>query len=54
MTQRHIPLALSLLAAGLASPLAGAEESAEGFLEGQRLDILNRNFYFNRDDRHGQ
>lgn len=54
MTQRNIPLALSLLAAGLASPLAGAEERRDGFLEGSSLEILNRNFYFNRDDRHGQ
>ncbi|CDF81617.1 Porin D [Pseudomonas knackmussii B13] len=54
MTQRNIPLALTLLAAGLTSPLAGAEEKPEGFLEGSSLEILNRNFYFNRDDRKGQ
>ncbi|SDI24384.1 OprD family porin [Pseudomonas panipatensis] len=54
MKQRKLPLALSLCAASLTSPFSAAEDSADGFLEGSRLDILNRNFYYNRDDRHGQ
>ncbi|WP_235978992.1 OprD family porin [Zestomonas carbonaria] len=34
--------------------MASADEGAEGFVEGSSLHILNRNFYFNRDARHGQ
>ena len=51
------PLSLSVLAAVLGlSPMAAvaAEERPEGFVEGSRLDLLLRNFYFNRDDRKGQ
>ncbi|EQM72045.1 OprD family porin [Pseudomonas tohonis] len=36
------------------SPLASAEEPSEGFIEGSSLTILNRNFYFNRDNRNGE
>lgn len=32
---------------------AQAEEKAEGFIEGSSLTVLNRNFYFNRDNRDG-
>ncbi|MEG1624702.1 OprD family porin [Pseudomonas sp.] len=32
---------------------AQAEEQAEGFIEGSSLTVLNRNFYFNRDNRDG-
>jgi hypothetical protein len=38
-----------------AVPMASAaEEQAEGFIEGSSLTLLNRNFYMNRDFRHGQ
>ncbi|MDG0898673.1 OprD family porin [Pseudomonas sp. GD03721] len=48
-------LSLAVLAAlaGI-SPLANAEEQREGFIEGSSLNILNRNFYFNRDNRNGE
>ncbi|WP_408004429.1 OprD family porin [Pseudomonas arcuscaelestis] len=32
---------------------AQAEEQAEGFIEGSSLTVLNRNFYYNRDNRDG-
>ena len=51
------PLSLSVLAAVLGlCPVAAvtAEERPEGFVEGSRLDLLLRNYYFNRDDRKGQ
>ncbi|ROL80013.1 porin [Pseudomonas protegens] len=51
------PLSLSVLAAVLGlCPVAAvaAEERPEGFVEGSRLDLLLRNFYYNRDDRKGQ
>ncbi|GAC1031668.1 OprD family porin [Pseudomonas sp. No.21] len=35
------------------SPVAFAEEQKEGFIEGSSFNILNRTFYFNRDDRNG-
>jgi hypothetical protein len=38
-----------------AAPLmAAAEEQADGFVEGSSFNILNRNFYMNRDFRKGQ
>lgn len=38
-----------------ATPLmSAAEEQAEGFVEGSSFNILNRNFYMNRDFRKGQ
>lgn len=38
-----------------ATPLmAAAEEQADGFVEGSSLNILNRNFYMNRDFRNGE
>jgi hypothetical protein len=47
-------LSLTLLSAvcGM-SPLSFAEEQKKGFIEGSSFDILNRTFYFNRDDRNG-
>ena len=36
------------------SPMAGAAEAEEGFVEGSKLSILNRNMYFNRDNRNGE
>jgi len=50
-------LSLSVFSAVLGlSPLVGtaAEEKPEGFIEGSSLNVLARNFYFNRDDRKGQ
>ncbi|WP_432755035.1 OprD family porin [Pseudomonas sp. WMBT8] len=50
-------LSLSIIAAlASATPLAGmaAEDKPEGFIEGSTLNVLARNFYFNRDDRKGQ
>ncbi|AIL63576.1 MULTISPECIES: OprD family porin [Pseudomonas] len=37
--------------AGSYAVTAQAEEKAEGFIEGSSLTVLNRNFYFNRDNR---
>jgi hypothetical protein len=31
----------------------GPATQQEGFIEGSRLNVLNRNFYFNRDHRDG-
>ncbi|UCZ83436.1 OprD family porin [Pseudomonas sp. L5B5] len=51
------PLSLSVLvtALGLGPMVAtAAEERPEGFIEGSSLNVLLRNYYFNRDDRKGQ
>ncbi|UVJ41951.1 OprD family porin [Pseudomonas sp. LS1212] len=49
-------LSLAVFAAIVSSsPLAAiAQDKAEGFIEGSSLNVLNRNFYFNRDHRNGQ
>lgn len=49
-------LSLAVFAAIVSSsPLAAlADDKAEGFIEGSSLNLLNRNFYFNRDNRNGQ
>jgi len=47
------PRYLVALCALSASYAANAEEQAEGFIEGSNLSVLNRNFYFNRDNRDG-
>ncbi|MBF8753822.1 OprD family porin [Pseudomonas guariconensis] len=40
------------LAVSSAAPLALAgDDQTDGFIEGSRLNVLNRNFYFNRDNR---
>ena len=53
----HRTLSLSMIAAlaGL-TPLSSmaVEDKPEGFIEGSTLNVLARNFYFNRDDRKGQ
>lgn len=53
----HRTLSFSVIAAlaGL-TPLSSmaVEDKPEGFIEGSTLNVLARNFYFNRDDRKGQ
>ena len=53
MRIRYYTLPLSLIAT---LPLAAvaAEDKPEGFIEGSSVNVLARNFYFNRDDRKGQ
>lgn len=56
MRTKHT-LSLSIIAAlAGATPLASmaVEDKPEGFIEGSTLNVLARNFYFNRDDRKGQ
>ncbi|WP_448119940.1 OprD family porin [Pseudomonas veronii] len=50
---RYYTLPLSLVAALPLAALA-VEDQPVGFIEGSRLNVLARNFYFNRDDRKGQ
>lgn len=45
-----LALVASLAAMG-AAPLALADDQAEGFIDGSSLNVLNRNFYYNRDNR---
>lgn len=52
-------LHLSLIAASVAftaqsQTISAQEQAAIGFADGSELSVLNRNFYFNRDDRNGQ
>ncbi|OPA94017.1 porin [Pseudomonas fluorescens] len=53
MSIRSLTFPLSLCAALPLSAVA-VEEQPEGFIEGSRMNVLMRNFYFNRDDRKGQ
>ncbi len=53
MSIRHYTLPFSLMAALPMAALA-VEDKPEGFIEGSRINVLARNFYFNRDDRKGQ
>jgi len=46
-----LTLAACLALAGVGSQVVAAEKSADGFMEGSTLSVLNRNFYFNRDNR---
>lgn len=48
MMKSRFPMACALLCASL-SPQAMAGEPAEGFLEGSRLVLTQRNFYFHRN-----
>ncbi|QHG65776.1 OprD family porin [Pseudomonas putida] len=52
---RTAPLSLAacLALSGVSATASAAEEAAEGFIEGSTLNVLNRNFYFNRDNRDG-
>lgn len=54
-TNRTLSLPMIAALAGL-TPLSGmaVEAKPEGFIEGSTLNVLARNFYFNRDDRKGQ
>jgi len=54
-TNRTLSLSMIAALAGL-TPLAGmaVEDKTEGFIEASTLNVLARNFYFNRDDRKGQ
>jgi hypothetical protein len=54
-TDYTLPLSLVAALVGL-FPLASTaeEEQPEGFIEGSSVNVLARNFYFNRDDRKGQ
>ncbi|RMU37793.1 Outer membrane porin, OprD protein [Pseudomonas syringae pv. primulae] len=55
MTQRKkLSLALWSTLAGITPFAAFAKEHKEGLVEGSSLNILNRNFYINRDHRHGE
>ncbi|WP_325950753.1 OprD family porin [Pseudomonas putida] len=52
MTCRSLlTLAACLALASVGSQVVAAEESADGFVAGSTLSVLNRNFYFNRDNR---
>ena len=53
MRIRHYSLHLSLCAA-LPFTAVAAQDPPEGFIEGSTVNVLARNFYFNRDDRKGQ
>ena len=47
-------LAAFTAAAGFSSVVGAAQtDEPQGFVEGSQLTLLNRNFYFNRDDRNG-
>ncbi|QXH33723.1 OprD family porin [Pseudomonas muyukensis] len=54
MTDKSILSLATLVALAGFGPGAWADPAqAEGFIEGSRLSLLNRNFYFNRDHRDG-
>lgn len=46
--------AVSALASFSALAATAPEPEKDGFIGGSQLTVLNRNFYFNRDDRNGQ
>ncbi|PVZ42627.1 OprD family porin [Pseudomonas sp. CC120222-01a] len=52
---RTAPLSLAacLALSGVSTSASAAQEAAEGFIEGSTLNVLNRNLYFNRDNRDG-
>lgn len=48
-------LSLAVLCALANIPnFANAADPSEGFIDGSSLTVLNRNFYFNRDNRNGE
>ncbi|WP_248919773.1 OprD family porin [Pseudomonas entomophila] len=48
-----LSLAALVALVGVGPAAWAAEERQEGFIEGSRLSVLNRNYYFNRDHRDG-
>jgi len=52
MRSQRLTLAMCVIAAS-ASQLAYSEDEKTGFVEGSKFSVLNRNFYFNRDNRDG-
>lgn len=48
-----LSLAALLALAGFGPVASAAQAQQEGFIEGSRLSVLNRNYYFNRDHRDG-
>lgn len=50
---KHSCLALAIAAATSQLALAGQQQEANGFIEDSSLNLLNRNFYMNRDLRNG-
>lgn len=54
LNRTHLSLAFFSAIFSVTPLMAVAEDQAEGFLEGSSLNILNRNFYMNRDFRKGQ
>ena len=55
MSKTKLSLAVFSAIIGISPMVATAEETkGEGFVEGSSLNILNRNFYMNRDFRDGQ
>jgi len=54
-TQTRLSLSVFCAALGLGPvSVSAADDKPEGFIEGSSLNVLARNFYFNRDDRKGQ
>jgi len=49
-----LSLAALVALAGFGPSAWAAQEQQEGFIEGSRLSVLNRNYYFNRDHRDGR
>nr|WP_043204208.1 OprD family porin [Pseudomonas putida] len=46
-----LKLAACMALSGVGNLAMAADEAADGFIEGSTLSVLNRNFYFNRDNR---
>ena len=46
-------LALAIAAVASQAAVAGQQQEAKGFVEDSSLQLINRNFYMNRDYRHG-
>jgi len=54
VNNKKMSMAALAVVVGSGPSMVLAEDKAEGFIEGSSLTVLNRNFYFNRDYRHGQ
>lgn len=46
-----LKLAACMALSGVGNLAMASDEPAQGFAEGSTLSVLNRNFYFNRDNR---